>query len=116
MAVIALDLGQKRIGVAVSRSGRLVEPVGVWPARPQSDWLRRLQTLVADEQIDTVVVGAGQAEPSLQTAIVQATGAKIVIVDESLSTNEARRRLGRKDHADEAAAAIILERFLDGQS
>lgn len=108
--LVALDIGQKRVGVARSRSGRLVEPVGVWP---RAELLARLRKWAAAEPVERLIVGLATEE--LAAKLAAAAGAPVEQTDESFSTNEARRRVAKltpNDHADAAAAAVILERWL----
>jgi putative Holliday junction resolvase len=137
--VLAIDLGRKRIGLALSdRSATLASP---WQTleRPSSDQhtvsaLEAIVTALADEDdgLGGVVVGLPKrldGTPTDQTAdvlrIAQALGARIgmpvVLQDERLSSIEAESRLAlnerdwrrRKRRLDAAAAAVILQDFLD---
>jgi putative pre-16S rRNA nuclease len=137
--VVAFDVGERRIGVAVSDATlTLARPAGV--LRPVSLGNDALQ-LAADEitrlageedGVSAIVVGLPRrldGSPTTLTARVEAfatelariTRLPIVLQDERLTSREAESRLAatekdwrvRKRHLDAAAAAIILQDYLD---
>jgi putative Holliday junction resolvase len=138
--VVALDLGARRIGVAYSDSRRtLASPWGM--AERSGDLARDQAAVVAViEEIEarTVVVGlplslSGQSGPAAQAALrevaalrqaLEPLGITVVTADERFTTVEAQRSLtaaGRKGRAsrsviDSAAAMVLLQAWLDGQS
>ena len=141
MRIVGLDLGERRIGIAVSDVTRtLARPVGVL-TRPRSDTdTLRLVTdeiarLAAEEDgVQLVVVGLPlrlDGSPNDMTPRVQAfaqelqtaSGLPVVLQDERLSSREAESRLAvrekdwrvRKQKLDAAAAAIILQDHLDSR-
>ena len=139
--VAGLDVGERRIGVAVSDlTGTLARPVGVL----QTSGLERdavdravteLARLAAEEDgIASLVVGLPRrldGSPNDMTPRVQAFAAAlrtrisvpIILQDERLTSREAESRLAlrvkdwraRKKQIDAAAAAIILQDYLDEQ-
>lgn len=142
MRVVGLDVGARRIGVAVSDASRtLARPVGVLQS-PGLD--ARALDLVAmevsrladeDDGVETLVVGLPRrldGTPSEMTASVEAfargletrTGLRVVLQDERLTSREAESRLAlrekdwraRKARLDAAAAAVILQDYLDASA
>ena len=130
--VLGLDLGDVRIGVAVSDDDRrLAVPLGtVRTGAPQD--LKAIGTLVRDHEISLVVVGhpvamSGEARTRARSAEEFAGALRsflevpVVLQDERLSTVEAERSLrgagaagrDRRRKIDQAAAAIILQAWLD---
>jgi putative holliday junction resolvase len=136
MRVLALDLGAKRIGVAVSdRSGTIATPLVVLQRRgsPIEDH-RRIAELVAEEEVELVVVGLplgldGRVGPAAQRAIAEARELATVVpvpvetFDERLTTVSAERSLRearipgpeRRRVVDKVAAAVMLQAWLDGR-
>ena len=141
MRIVGLDIGERRIGVAISdATATLARPVGVL-ARAGSD--ADAVRLVADEiarlaseedGVTSVVVGlprrldgtANEMTPRVQAFAEQlrtASGLPVVLQDERLSSREAESRLAvrekdwraRKKKLDAAAAAIILQDYLDSR-
>lgn len=132
----ALDLGAVRVGVAISDDmGMLAHPRGTLDGRKRPELLRALAELTREEQISHVLVGlpldmkGGEGDAArkarlLAQEIADATGATVELVDERLSTVQARRTLassevhGKKarDHIDEASAVVILQAWLDARS
>jgi putative Holliday junction resolvase len=131
--VLGLDLGQARIGVAVSDpERRMAVPVGTVRTGAPVD-LRAIADLAREHEVAEIVVGhplsmsgargeaADQAEQFAQ-ALRDFLGLPVTLQDERLSTVEAERNLrtagvtGRDRRAvvDQAAAVVILQAYLDG--
>jgi putative Holliday junction resolvase len=129
--VLALDLGDARIGVAVSDPDRRVAvPVGTIRTGAPDD-LKAVAALVRERGATLVVVGhpllmsgergdrAARAEAFVD-ALRGFAGVPVELQDERLSTKEAERALrdagvsglARRRAVDGAAAAVILESFL----
>jgi putative pre-16S rRNA nuclease len=142
MRTVGLDIGERRIGVAVSdATGTLARPLGVLrPAGLDVDALdvvvREIARLAGEEDgVRAIVVGLPRrldGTPTEMTPRVEqfarALGAKtslpVALQDERLSSREAESRLAlrdkdwrsRKAKLDAAAAAIILQDYLDGRA
>jgi putative Holliday junction resolvase len=133
--VLALDLGDVRIGVAISDpERRLAVALGtVHVGRPPGE-MRAVADLVREHDVTLVVVGQplsldGTRGPRATHAesFAQALGAfvevPIVLHDERLSTVEAERALRdagvrgarRRSVVDASAAQVILQGWLDMQ-
>jgi putative Holliday junction resolvase len=133
--VLAVDIGRKRTGLAISDPTRtLATPLGVITAQPPlADVLRTAGQLEAEgDGLAAIVVGRPlrlDGGPSELTGEVDAFVARlrartplpVYVQDERLTSVEAEARLAvrerdwrrRKDRLDAAAAAIILQDFLD---
>lgn len=136
MRVLALDLGSKRVGVAVSdRSGTIASPLVVLQrsGRTSLDH-QRIRDLVVEEEAVLVVVGlplsmdgsvgkAAQAAISEAKALATVVGVPVETFDERLTTVTADRMLmefrmraqDRRKIIDKVAAAVILQSWLDGR-
>jgi putative Holliday junction resolvase len=130
VSVIGIDLGARRIGVAVSDSGVVATPHSVM--RNEGDVIAKLERLAGEVEADTFVVGipkrthASASEEKFRAfaeELRQRTCREVVLWDESLSTVEAMERLraagrnrreAQKD-IDMHAAAVILQSYLDGR-
>jgi putative pre-16S rRNA nuclease len=130
--VLGLDLGQSRIGVALSDPDRRVAvPIGTIRTGAPED-VKAIAALVKEHGVSRIVVGhplslsgaAGEAADHAER-FADALGGfldiPVVLHDERLSTVEADRRLsaagvdrrGRRDVIDQAAAVVILQSYLD---
>jgi putative Holliday junction resolvase len=131
--VLALDVGSRRIGVALSDPTRtLATPLTTLRAQPLAQALERIAQLVREQEAVELVVGlpltlSGEIGP--QAKLVEAFVAALRGVvslpihtfDERLTSIAAERmmiELGirperRKARIDEVAASIILQDFLD---
>ena len=134
MRVIGLDIGERRIGVAVSDpSGRVSTPVAVLDARRVLGDGVELRRLLEDyDEVGLIVVGLprsldGREGPQAARTraaadrIAQLTGLEIRFVDERLTSAEAERRMAesgadsrtRRGSVDMVAASILLQAYLD---
>lgn len=133
---LGLDVGNRRIGVAVSDElGLTAQPVMTLKRKHnRRDDLRSLARLARRFGVAGIVVGDPKhlsGEESAQTAKTRAfaaelgelTGLPIHLWDERLTTREAHRILyeaghERQDHrrvVDQVAAVMILQEFLEGR-
>lgn len=134
--VLGLDLGEARIGVAVSDPDRrLAVPIGTVKTGAPPGELVAIAGLAREHRVTVVVVGlpvsmsgahGGRAQQA--TAFAESLAASLPIPvelhDERLSTVEAGRRLraagvaGRDQRAviDRTAAAIVLQSWLDAHA
>jgi putative Holliday junction resolvase len=136
MRILGLDVGERRIGVAVvDESVRVALPVTVVERRELPADLDAIAGLVQEQGAEAVVVGLpislnGSLGPQAQAvkAFAQELSDRLSLPieywDERLSSVEAQQRLasaghrGRKAKAkrDAAAAAIVLQSYLDAQA
>lgn len=129
MSLLGIDLGSKRIGVAVSDSGVMATPHSV--IRNEGDVVGKLASLGQDVGAETYVVGVprrpGASEKKFRDfadLLRQRTCKEVVLWDEALTTVEAAEQLraagrGRRDaqrEIDMHAAAVILQSYLDDRS
>ena len=141
MRVVGVDDGLRRIGLAVSDpTGTLARPVEAVAGDPEPErTARAVMSAIArlerdDEPIAAIVVGLPlrlDGTPNDQTAHAQAladalrrlSGRQVVLQDERLTSREAESRLAlrerdwrvRKRRLDAAAAAVILQEYLDAK-
>jgi putative Holliday junction resolvase len=128
MAIMAIDYGARRIGIAVSDSGSIATPHSV--VRNEGDVVATLAALARDLDAETIVLGIprraapGASEEKfrdLAERLRQKTCKAVVLWDEALSTVEAaerlraggRRRRDAQRDIDMHAAAVILQSYLD---
>ena len=138
MRVLGIDVGQRRVGLAISdASGTLARPFTTLAVTSTLDAVQRVVAEVArltaeDDGLGAIVVGVParlDGSPTSGTASVaefmSALAAQVAVPvvggDERLTSHEAESRLAvrerdwrrRKKKLDSAAAAIILQDFLD---
>lgn len=137
---LAIDLGSRRIGVAISDGlGLTAQPLKTVDRHGGRRDLDALGQLIRQYEVEHLVVGLplnpdprpGESEegPAARGArafaarLEAAFGLPVALVDESFSTLEAESvlleadvsRARRKQVVDKLAAAVILQRWLDGQ-
>ena len=137
MRVVALDLGARRVGVAVSDpTGTLASPYGVIDRSERVPEAYRVQVLAVVEDVgaERVVVGLplsmnGDIGPAAERTLVEVEAladllpVPVETYDERLTTVTADRALreqglrskARRAVVDSAAAAVLLQAWLDRQ-
>ena len=126
--IIGLDVGDRRIGVAISVPGdRLAIPLRIIDRQKEPADIEAIAALARAEDVGTVVVGyplsldgsAGQQARHVEgfaRRLKKATGLTLELWDERLTTVQARRSpraSRRREPVDDVAAAIILQGYLD---
>jgi putative Holliday junction resolvase len=132
--IAALDIGERRIGVAVSDPDeRVATPLRVLDASALRD-TRPLVRLLEEYEVGLVVVGLplsldGSEGPQAAKAraagatVAAATGLPVEYADERLSSAAARRALTeagvsdreKRGRVDMAAASLFLQSYLDAR-
>ncbi|HJG63082.1 MAG TPA: Holliday junction resolvase RuvX [Enorma massiliensis] len=133
MIALALDIGEARVGIAVSdATGTLAMPVKVLPAQEVLGNARSFRYIIEDYEPDVLVCGrpetlAGEDGPQAQRVveaaekIARATGLPLEFIDERLSSREAKRILREqglseremRGKVDSVAASLFLQTWLD---
>lgn len=131
-AALGLDVGDRRIGVALTETGFLAHRHSVILRRSLPVDLDRIVELVNNTQAQEVVVGVPyslngdtgpQAQRTLQfvTALTQRCPVPVRLQDEKYSTKNGMQsmiaagvsRKTRREQQDAAAAEVILQEYLD---
>lgn len=132
---MALDIGEKRVGVAICDPGeRVASPVCVLPAAEVEAAAAPFRRLLDDWQPELLLCGlpvtlAGEEGPQAQRvravaqAVAEAAGLPLEFADERLSSVEAKRSLREKGYdqramkgkVDMIAASLFLQAWLDGR-
>lgn len=140
MKLLALDVGDRRVGVAVSdATGLIAAPLSVIRRTSKAKDFAKIARLVREQMAGEIIVGHplnedGSAGPQAQRieryaiALGQALEAEglevpIRLWDERMSTQRAqaamiaagRKAKARRARIDAAAAAVILQDYLDEQ-
>jgi len=136
MRVLAIDPGEKRLGIAISDpSGTIANPLTVLKHVSRPLDAASIAQIAEENQVGQIVVGQAldtENQPTLQSrqaahlaeAIRQQTSLPVVLWDETGSTQAARAarlamgvsRRKRRGHLDDLAATYILQTYLDSQS
>jgi putative Holliday junction resolvase len=131
--VLALDLGEKRIGVAVSDALNIIaQPIGIIERKGIRNDLRKIRELAQEHNAGRVIVGLplnmdGTEGKSANLAIDFVNKVKkeipieVEMIDERLTTAQGERifleadisRKKRKKNLDKIAAQLILQNYLD---
>ena len=131
--ILAVDPGEKRIGIALSDPSRtLASPLTVIRHVSMSEDCHKVATLATENEAGVIVIGqalGGEGEETRQSrhslkmkeTLQGLTSADIVLWDESGTTMDARenaklkgfRQKQRRGHLDDQAAAFILQSYLE---
>lgn len=125
MRYLGIDYGTKRIGIALSDiGGRIAFPKKVIANRGEEKTVDEIKTIFEQEKAAEIVVGLPVSLDGKETEITkevrrfaEALGRSVRIPvrleNEMLTTRMVERAGVKKEHVDEAAAALILQSFLD---
>jgi putative Holliday junction resolvase len=136
MRILAVDPGEKRIGMAISDPiGMIANPLMIIRHISRPIDAATIAQIASEQQVGRIVIGQaldidGHPTPQsrraarLAAAVRDQTELPIVLWDESGSTQAARsariklgvNRQKRSGHLDELAAVIILQSYLDAQT
>jgi putative holliday junction resolvase len=130
--ILAIDLGERRVGLAVSDpEGRLALPLATLARRGDRQLVAEVAALARRERVDELVVGeprrldgtigpAAERARQLAARLQAATGLPCTLVDEALTSHAAVERLREAgidprrhpERIDQVAAQILLEEAL----
>lgn len=127
MRILAVDFGEKRIGLATSdATGQIATPRATLSRRDDASAVEQIARFCREEEVEHVVFGlprSPEGVPSPFAARIRSfarkfeseTGLPVQFHEETLTSREAESRLPRgaaREEVDRVAAAILLEDFL----
>ncbi len=125
MRHLGIDYGKRNIGLALSDlDGRFAFPLEILPN--DSHAIENIAHVIEEKKVGAIVMGDTRADTGDTNAITQSserfaealsarTKLSVARVREAWSSFEAARFAPDQKKRDDAAAAIILQRFLDAQ-
>ena len=133
MRVLGLDVGDRRIGVALSDSlGLTAQPLAVLQRHGAAKDVEAVRALVTQHEVGVIIVGlpltmqgisGPQADKvtAFSAALRRRVAVPVKFIDERLTTVQGERALletgasrrKRKQIIDQVAAQLILQQFLD---
>ncbi|MDI3540684.1 Putative pre-16S rRNA nuclease [Koleobacter methoxysyntrophicus] len=136
MRVMALDVGDRNIGVAISdETGLVARGIGVIKRKSIEKDLQDIKNFIKENHVEKIVIGLpknmngtvgfqGSKVLNLVEKLKEVTSLPVITWDERLTTVMAERvliqadmsRKKRKSIIDKMAAAIILQNYLDSQN
>ncbi|MBN1979524.1 MAG: Holliday junction resolvase RuvX [Anaerolineae bacterium] len=139
MRILALDVGERRVGMAISDlTGALARPLEALARRSREEDFAAIAAVVAEHDVELIVVGqplsldGGMGPQARQIAryaeaLAEHLSVRIVMWDERFTTMEAeeilrqrrsekkRRQARASGELDAIAAAVILQSYLDSR-
>jgi putative Holliday junction resolvase len=132
MRILALDFGERRVGVAVTDpTGVIAQPLETIESKSREGHLKRIREIVSEYEVVRIVVGLplhmdGRAGPEAEAArhfgamVAHRTDRPVEYLDERWTTLEANRALSavgvkgkrKRDKLDAAAATLLLSTYL----
>ncbi len=129
--IIGLDIGTKRIGIAMSdATGIIAQPVETIPREPESNAIEKIKTICKNNGVQIIVAGlpknmnntiGEQARDCIEFANNFKSEYEIIFEDERLTSRQAeyilnqtgRKYTKNKQLVDLKSACIILQQYLD---
>ena len=124
-AILGIDYGRVRIGLAVSDLGIIARPLSVIINRGERKNLAALAEIVRANNISTIVIGLPIYKDTSMSDEVRAfaktlepLGITIAFQNEMLSSVTAEEIAGKKNRQliDSYAASVILQEYLKGEN
>ena len=140
MRTLAIDLGSRRVGLALSDAGgKFATPYDVLEVSSPEDAMRQVIEVITKEGVERLVVGiplnmdgtigaAARSAAEWARALSAKAAKPLVLVDERLSSFDAEQQLisrkrggekitraAKKQRLDALAAASFLQEYLDGK-
>ncbi|HKJ38936.1 MAG TPA: Holliday junction resolvase RuvX [Anaerolineales bacterium] len=136
MRILAVDHGEKRIGLALSDpTATIASPLQVIKHTTRLMDAAQVANLASENDVELIIVGqsfdedgnpnlAGRRAANFAEVLKEQTNLPIELVDESFSTNDAQRtviemgvsRKKRKGHHDALAAVMILRSYIESKN
>jgi len=136
MRILAIDHGEKRIGLAISDlTGTIANPLTVIQHVSRAIDAAQVANIASEQEAGLIVIGqsfdedgqlnlAGRRAARFAEALQSQTDIPILMWDESFSTQKARAariqmgvsRKKRAGHLDEIAATVTLQSYLDAHT
>lgn len=133
MRILAVDHGEKRIGLALSDpTATIASPLQVIKHTTRLMDAAQVANLASDNEVGLIIIGqsfdeegtpnlAGRRAANFADVLKEQTNIPIELVDESFSTQDARStviemglpRKKRKGHHDALAAVMILRSYIE---
>lgn len=125
MRYLGIDYGTRRIGIALSdQGGRIAFPKKVIANRGEARFTEEIKSIIKEENVSEIVVGLPVSLDGRETEIMQevrrfakalenSTALPVRLENEMLTTHMVEQVGIEKEHIDEAAAALILQAYLD---
>jgi putative Holliday junction resolvase len=132
MKYLSIDLGEKRIGLAVSDdNGIVAKPLSIIHRKDDDTSVKEIATLCEEKNIAALLIGIPFSAPegtqktfrTFGREVAEKAGLPLHEWDETFSTKQAQNVVAFADspgtkkktrtHRDDVAAAIILQEFLD---
>jgi putative Holliday junction resolvase len=133
--ILGVDLGEKRIGLAISDLARSIAfPAGFVASRGREQDLTALQEVAAERGVARIVVGLpihldGRPSPGSEAArrfadaLGERTGLPVDLLDERWTSRAAERSLSeskggrkrRREAVDSVAATLLLRTYLESR-
>ena len=137
MKILGLDLGTKTLGIAISDEvGMMAHSVETFAFKTEhyKHAFKYVIAFIKKENISTIILGyplnlnntegeRGDRSRRFAKKVESATGVKVILWDERLTSMQVRRvlidggvrRENRRKYADKLAATIILQSYLDSE-
>ena len=125
MRYLGIDYGGKRIGLAISdEEGKMAFPHGLILNRGARPAIKEITSLVRKEKIAKIIIGlpvglSGQETTQTKNTraffrkLKERVGIPLEFENEMLTTRIAEQTGTGKEYRDKAAAALILQSYLD---
>ena len=119
MAILGIDFGKKRIGVALSEYGEQSEALKVINYQNLSSAVDEIKKLCDEHEIQEIVVGVPERDVigarKFGEELEEELALPVKFEIEDLTSQQAAQFRKSNESADDVAAALILQSYLDSR-
>lgn len=127
MRILAIDFGERRIGLATcDASGQIATPRRTLQRRDDASAIEEIGRFCREEEVERVLFGVPRSPEGVESPFAarirsfaekfgRSTGLPVLFHEETLTSHEAASRLplgAAREEVDRTAAAVLLEDFL----
>ena len=117
MILLGIDFGLAKIGLAISE-GELANTLPILHVKDKEESKRKLLSLITTLGVKLIIFGVPNPDSIGAAAFAKelevTSGVKMVLVDETMTTNIAKQKSTKKKSAEDSiVAAILLQEYLD---
>lgn len=122
MIFLGLDYGRRRVGLAIAVESIVATRGWLDHGKGNKLLLTQIKEICQQEKVEKIVIGTVKGSMGKEIAgfvkdLTRVVKLPVVLIDETLTSWQAEKMVGWKDkgRVDSVAAALILERYLEGK-
>lgn len=120
MAILGIDYGKKRVGLAFSESGIQAEPLQIIHHSSRENLINQLQIICNQQEVEEIVVGVPERDSigarDFGQKLEKRLNLKVSFFNEDLTSWASAALHPKKELTDDLAAVLILQGYIDDKN